>query len=247
MDEERYGRDLTADFHRLTANEPPFRTDLDEALRAAERGGRRRRARARTIRGGAAAVLAVAASTALVLAWPQPDRAVKTSPAVVIPTEVATTARPPDPMDQVEQLARDIARPAGGVVRARDRDASLTEIVVSVKTRDGSFEVAAHVSNDGNDVKTWQESCRLDGSSCTELSFTPAMGVWARVYPGQPGRESLMLSAAAPKGNSLWVKIDNYAETADGSKDLGPTWKDAGITAAGLRRAVADSGLTTAR
>jgi hypothetical protein len=68
---------------------------------------------------------------------------------------------------------------------------------VSVQTAAGPFGVSAGLSSE-NGVRTWQESCRLDGPSCTQLSLTPAVGVWSRTNPTPPGRKSLLLVAAAP-------------------------------------------------
>jgi hypothetical protein len=247
MNEESAGRELAGEFHRLMEHEPPFRTDLNEALRLAERGGRRRRHRTLAVRSGSA-VMAIAASTVLVLAWPDHDRALSNPPAWVVPTEVTSTHVPPtvqpaDPIDRLERMAREIARPSGGAVKAR-WDAEQEEMTATVKTDGGSFEVSASLSGD-NDARTWRESCRLDGSTCKELSFTPAIGVWSRKYPAQPGRESLLLVAKAQDGKWLTTKIDNLVEVASGAKNIGPTWKDAGITASGLRKAAAGSGLTT--
>jgi hypothetical protein len=101
MDEEQTGRELAAGFHRLLEAEPAFGTDLGEALRAAEREGLRRRNRTRAVRSGTAAALAVAASTVLVLSWPDPPRA-SAPPAVVVPTQVSAapvpTAAPASPI-----------------------------------------------------------------------------------------------------------------------------------------------------
>jgi hypothetical protein len=242
MNEETVGRELAAEFYRILEDEPPFATDLGQALRAAEREGRRRRGRTLAVRGGVTA-LAIAASTALVIAWPGQDRPLNT-PAVVVPTEVTTTARPVDPIARLEQLVDAIARPSGGVVRVQRRNAALAEIAASARTRDGVFEVAADVSSDNSDLRTAQEMCQSDGFNCTELLSTPTLGVWAREDPARPGRETLELTAEAPDGKWLWAQIDNYVETG-GSQTFGPTWKDAGITAAGLRQAAAASGLTT--
>jgi hypothetical protein len=93
MPEEQTGQDLTAEFHRLLLAEPAFRTDLGEALRAAERDGLRRRNRTRTLRSGAAAALAVAAATVLVVSWPSRPRA-SAPPAVVVPTQVSAAPVP---------------------------------------------------------------------------------------------------------------------------------------------------------
>jgi hypothetical protein len=243
MNEESIGRELAVEFHRLMEHEPPFRTDLGESLRAAECAGRRRRARTRAVRGGSG-LLAIAASAALVLAWPDHDRALNPPPAVVIPTEVTPTVQPLGTVDRLERMAREIARPSSGTVEV-DSDAALAEVRATVKTKDGSFTVYANVSSE-NDAQTWRESCRFDGSTCTELSFTSTVGVWARRYPSRPGRENLRLVASAPGGKSLSVVIDNYVEVAGGAKKVGPRRKDVGITASGVRQAVADSGLTTA-
>jgi hypothetical protein len=239
VNEETAGLELAVEFYRLTEFEPPFRTSLDEALRAAERGGRRRRARTRAVRGGVA-VLAVAASAALFIAWPNQDRALKTPSVVVVPT----TARPLTSMDRLEQLLREIARPSGGVVRVQRRGAD-SEIVASARTPDGIFELAADVSTDNSDVLTGQEMCQSEGFSCEELSSTSSVAVWARDDPAKTGHVTLQLTAKAPDAKWLWVQIDNEVDPGDGSRTIGPGWKDVGITEAGLRQAVADSGLTT--
>jgi hypothetical protein len=64
MNDDDFGRDLAARLGRLVEDEPPFVTDLGDALQAAERDGRRRRVRVRAVRGGGA-LLAVAATAVL--------------------------------------------------------------------------------------------------------------------------------------------------------------------------------------
>jgi len=242
-DEEEAGRALAAGFRRLTEPEPPFAIDLGEALRAAERDGRRRRRRTVVARSGVTA-LAIAASTALVIAWPSQDRALDPPPAVV-PTDVAVTAAPLAPIDRLEQLVNEIARPSGGVVRVQRRSATLVEIAASARTDDGVFAMSADVSSDNSDLATGQEVCQSDGFKCTELLSTATVGVWAREDPDRPGHETLELTAEAPGRQWLSVIIDNLVVTGGGPEVIGPTWKKAGITASGLRQAAADAGLTT--
>ena len=152
-----------------------------------------------------------------------------------------TTAVPLTPMDQLEALAREIARPAGGSVTV-DRDAELSQVTVSVTTSDGTFEVSAGLDPD-NGVETWRESCRLEGSNCTEVSYTPTVGVWAWTRTSPPGRERLSVVAEMADGRSLSALVENYVETASGAKVVGPTWKEAGLTPAGMRKAVTGSPL----
>jgi hypothetical protein len=252
-DDDPAGRRLAAAFDRMFDDEPPFGSGLDEALRAAERDGRRRRARTRSLRGGAAAVLAVAASTALVIAWPGPDRSSPAPPAVVVPTEAPpspsptlspTRQAPVNTVEELELLARSIARPAGDVVKV-DRDEQLSQVTVTVKTGDGVFEVSTLLDRD--EVSTWRQSCRLEPSSCTQLFYTSSLGVWDWVRSSPPGRDRLQVTARAPGGKALTAIVNNYVETGSGAKVVGPSWKKAGLTARDVRTAVASSPLLERR
>jgi len=294
MSEDDAGLVLAAEFHRLTEDEPPFRTSLAEALRAAEQDGRRRRNQTFAVRGGAT-VLALAASTALVLAWPNHPTSMA-PPVVVVPTDVVTPTHAPTPspvtttptptrttpgpsaasptrpvtttspaavtptptnatpstpplgtMARLERLVRQIAAPSGGVVTLPTRDAVEKSVVALVTTDRGQFEVSASVDAGPNDVATAREMCTNDGSTCTTQWSSESDGVWSRVYPSKPGRETLMLVATYPDTRSLWIKVDNYVEIASGAKVTGPTWTDVGITVTGVRQAEADAGLNVDR
>jgi hypothetical protein len=166
----------------------------------------------------------------------------------------ATTAKPAkslSPVQRLEKLARDVARPSGGVVTVTYRDENVPAVGVLVETADGRFfELTVGFSDDADGVQTARQSCRNDnrdpesGRVCTTLRSTPDLGVWSRDYSNQQGRQSLELVATARDDMSLSVEFTNYVETPDGSKEVGPSWKDAGITVSGLRKAVVRSGLT---
>jgi hypothetical protein len=106
MNDDHFGRDLAVRLGRLVEDEPPFVTDLSEALEAAERGGRQRQVRTRAVRGGGV-LLAVAASAVLFTAVNQltTDRAVAplvnqitqepTPPAFTPPVTAPTPTAPP--------------------------------------------------------------------------------------------------------------------------------------------------------
>ena len=286
MNEDTAGRELTAEFHRLTKHEPPFRVDLGEAIRAAENDGRRRRNRTLAMRGGAT-VLAIAASTALVIAWPGQPRA-SAPPAAVVPTDAAptrtvptpsptttrarpttpastvvtptrpvgttapshagqppTTATPTTPaldtMARLDRLARQVAGPSGGVVTVKTRDAIEKNVILSVKTERGTFEVAARVTAEAG-VDMARAMCTDEGKLCTTQWSSASAGVWSRTYADEPGRESLLFVTAYPKAPALWLGVTN--DDPSGAKPLGPTWPDVGITVSGLRQAEAESGLS---
>jgi hypothetical protein len=170
------------------------------------------------------------------------------------PAGKATTAKPAkslSPVQRLEKLARDVARPSGGVVTVTYRDENVPAVGVLVETAEGRFfELTVGFSDDADGVQTARQSCRNDnrdpgsGRVCTTLRSTPDLGVWSRDYSTQQGRQALELVATARDDMSLSVKFTNYVETPDGSKEVGPSWKDAGITVSGLRKAVVRSGLT---
>jgi hypothetical protein len=168
-----------------------------------------------------------------------------------VPSAAASGPVTPRQLAQLERLAREVARPSGGTVTVTYRGVEEGGVSLLVQTaRRGSFSVAAWLSEDADGVRTARENCRgdqqhpEDGRICTTLRSSSTLGVWSRDYSAQAGRQSLDLVATAKGKKSLWVEFDNYVETADGSKRVGPSWSGAGITVPGLRQAAVDSGLT---
>jgi hypothetical protein len=155
---------------------------------------------------------------------------------------------------RLERLAREVAAPSGGAVTVTYRSVEEGGVSLLVETaRRGSFSLSAWLSDDADGVQTARANCRSaqehpqDGRICTTLRSTSTLGVWSHEYVDQPGRQSLELVATARGGRSLWVEFNNYTETPEGSKEVGPSWRGAGITVSGLREAAVGSGLTVIR
>ena len=95
MTDDDIGHDLADRLRGLLAHEPPFELPLADALRAAQEGGRRRRARSLAVRSGSA-LLAVAATAVLISAWP--DQRPPIQPAdhsnVTVPPPATATGSP---------------------------------------------------------------------------------------------------------------------------------------------------------
>ncbi|MGN6524241.1 MAG: hypothetical protein ACTHMZ_13740 [Actinomycetes bacterium] len=158
--------------------------------------------------------------------------------------------------DRVQRLALAVAKPLGAATVV-DRSAPtgsgdtapyLTRLRVT--TPKGPVEVAVSLDSDpGTSVALMSQSCQLDnggadsGRRCTVITLTDSQGTWSRSYPNQPGRSSLEVAQTTDSGATLHVVIDNYAELANGTKAIGPTWSAAGIDPTEVEVLVRDSGL----
>jgi hypothetical protein len=174
--------------------------------------------------------------------------AASTGPSATIVSSAATHRT--QELAALRRLVVEIAAPAHGRVQvtvpAGETDEPTVEALV--QTPAGAFTVGAGLGDAPGGVAQGAEACRLDGQGpdriCRILVDRSDLGLWDRTYPGQPGRRDLRLAADSRAGGTLYVTINNLTETPSGEKPIGPDWRQAGITVAGVRLAVAHSGLT---
>lgn len=258
-------REIAAGLTRLVADEPPFTVSLPVALEAAERSGRRRRrARAAAAGGLAAGVGLAGAGAVLASAGPfaargdagsviasasTQARAPSPPPAALPQPAPSPVGGPPATLRQLEELALAVAAPAGGrasVVRREDIGKGPFVLVNVDRGTAGAFNVHAAISPGPTDSPAdW--SCAFDRHALDPrvyqpLAATPQECVWARTYPTQPARKSLLLAAATATGATLTVFVDNNDTSADATQ-VRPTWEEAGITTQGVLAAARDSEL----
>ena len=245
---------LTDRLAALVADEPPFETDLGNALWAAETGGRRYRNRSAALRATTVVLAAAAASAVALVVWwptapkalpPQPARSTSITTAVLSPTAPSKT---PDEL-LLRQLAAQLAAQVGGEVEIT-RDQNRTEgigFTAHVLTAAGPVEIQVGQDPDPDGVADGRSLCRenaedRDQKICRVLLDHDTIGIWAWRHTDDE-RRRLQASAVTPEGGTLAVTINNDIEEPDGDKVIGPNWEQAGITMAGVRAAIADSGL----
>ena len=145
-------------------------------------------------------------------------------------------------LGQLEQLAREVAAPAGGDVALLSRNASSGQVRVRVTAGENDIEVTAELSDAPEAVHDAQKRCRTDEKVCVTLWEAPTAGIWAR---DDGHRRSMSLGAGATVRSTLWIRLESYGESASTAQDVTAVWKAVGVTALALRRAAAASGLTS--
>jgi len=183
---------------------------------------------------------------------------------VVTPTPAPTGSgsvepTPPPPADplllsHLEALVRSLAATAHGTIVTMNHDqfpAMLgtreyiqTDVNAHVTTASGAFDLDASANRlDAFDVTTWRSNCSpatgdlkpctVVGTSTYDVMASSDMGA----NPGQAGRMTFQYVAAAPDGSTLDVNFENYTEQPGHLKNVGPSWKAAGLDYAALRAA----------
>jgi hypothetical protein len=165
-----------------------------------------------------------------------------------------TPAGDPLLLARLEAFVRSLAATARGTIVTMNHDqfpAMLgtreylqTDVNAHVTTPAGAFDVGASANHlDAFDVTTWRSNCSPstgDLKPCTVIG-TSAYDVMASydmgANPGQAGRATFQYVAAAPDGSTLDVNFDNYTEQPGHLKNVGPSWKAAGLDYAALRAA----------
>ncbi len=152
-------------------------------------------------------------------------------------------------VEQMVALAREVAGPSGARLTQVQRDDTERAVSLLALTAGGDFEVSAWISPDPDELRSGKRDCKTDqqhpqdGRICKALRSTSTLGIWARDYPAQPGRQTLQLAALTRDGGTLWVQFSNHTETPQGTKQIGPRWQDAGFTVTRLIRAAQHSDL----
>lgn len=122
---------------------------------------------------------------------------------------------------------------------------------VTVRTDSGDYSIGVSVTVEKFDPQVWADSCSPgtgDDKPCTvewrstrdlgrSMAFTDGSGRADLQYVADAGTDA----DGAPLTVDVW--IDNYVEQSSGDKTVGPTWREVGFTKAGLRAAIADSGV----
>ena len=153
-------------------------------------------------------------------------------------------------VEQMVAMIRQVAYPSTSrMVEVKRDDAGRSASLRSI-TIVGDYTLSASVSADPNGIKTGRSNCKADqqhpedGRNCKTLLSRSTVGIWLRDFPARPGRQTLELAARTREGGTLWMRFDNYLETADGTKVVGAKWQDLGITKTELLHAAEQSELT---